>query len=79
MAATLVEIPSVAKKTPKRMGRPPSPEGPRANILNLRGRQEFKDWLAEFSYEIRLDMADIVYEGVKLLAKTKGFRPPPER
>jgi hypothetical protein len=48
-------------------------------IYGLRGRQPFKDWLARFAYEERSDMADLIYNGLKLLAEAKGFEPPPER
>lgn len=77
----LLEAGQMAKRkaAPKRMGRPPSPEGPRRHVLNLRGRDEFKEWLAGFAHDQRADMADLVFEGLKMLAESRGYQPPPAR
>jgi hypothetical protein len=64
---------------PKRMGRPPSPEGARAIALTIRARPEWKEWLGRFAQHCRAEMAEVVDDALETYAKTKGFEPPPKR
>jgi hypothetical protein len=66
------------KSVPKR-GRPPTLEGPRVQVLGIRGRSEWKDWLSRFAYFHRSDMVDLIDDALEAFAKSKGFEPPPKR
>jgi hypothetical protein len=58
----------------------PTPEeGPRKQILTLRGRDVYKDWLVRFALSERADMADLVDDALVAYAKAKGFERPPMR
>lgn len=77
----LIEGPSLAKKkvAPKRMGRPPSPEGPKKHILGIRGSEAYKDWLLRFANQERSDMVDLVDDALEAYARQQGFEAPPKR
>lgn len=77
---------AMAKKTslpkqapPARMGRPKSEEGPRRQILALRGRDAYKAWLTRFAEVQRSDVSDLVDDALAAYAKSKGFDVPPRR
>ena len=77
-----IEAPEMSRKLPPppaTPGRPPSEEGPRRQILTLRGRAEFKQWLAEFAEEQRTDVASLLDDALEAWAAKKGFRRPPIR
>jgi hypothetical protein len=70
----------MAKEPPERkMGRPPSSEGPRLHVLGIRGRADWKDWLSRFAESHRSDMVDLIDDALEAFAKVKGFEPPPKR
>ena len=75
----LKEGPMAKKKPVAKPGRPPSDEGPRTHVLGIRGREEWKDWLARFADANRSDMVDLIDDALEAYAKTKGFEPPPKR
>jgi hypothetical protein len=82
MVAALLEQPMARKRVdpePRRLGRPPLPEGQRPQALTIRAKPPWKEWLVAFANREHVDMADLIHEGLALLAKTKGFDPPPER
>jgi hypothetical protein len=45
----------------------------------IRASPELKTWLTEFANALSCDMADVCREGLRLLARERGFRPPPLR
>jgi|GEM_PF-1192536 len=64
----------------KRMGRPVSKEGPKYNVLSIRGSTEWRDWLNRLSDHCRLKSADVVDRALIVYAKQEGFtEPPPKR
>jgi hypothetical protein len=63
---------------PRRRGRPRA-EIRRRPILGLRGRAEFRDWLADLARERGLGLSDLLEESLRFYAAGAGFRPPPER
>jgi hypothetical protein len=67
------------KKTGPKRGRPTTPEGPRVQVLGIRGRPEWKEWLAKFADANRSDMVDLIDDALEAFAKAKGFNPPPKR
>jgi hypothetical protein len=67
------------KKTSPKRGRPPTQEGPRTHVLGIRGRDEWKDWLARFADINRSDMVDLIDDALEAFAKVKGFEAPPKR
>jgi hypothetical protein len=73
------ERPMSRKKSVPKLGRPPTAEGPRVQVLGIRGRPEWKEWLARFADANRSDMVDLIDDALEAYAKTKGFEPPPKR
>lgn len=77
-----LETPPMAKKkaVTKRAGRPAAVgEGPKKQILGIRGRDAYKEWLARFAEAERSDMVDLVDDALEAYAKAKGFEAPPKR
>jgi hypothetical protein len=60
-------------------GRPVSEQGPRVQVLGIRGRPEWKEWLREFAEIHRSEMVDLIDDALEAFARTKGFRSPPKR
>jgi hypothetical protein len=60
-------------------GRPVSEEGPRVQVLGIRGRPDWKEWLREFADFHRSEMVDLIDDALEAFAKSKGFRLPPKR
>ena len=79
MSIELEERSMARKKPPPKRGRPPTLEGPRYHVLGIRGREEWKDWLARFADANRGDMVDLIDDALEAYAKLKGFEPPPKR
>jgi hypothetical protein len=80
MVTALEGRPMAKKNVPKRPpGRPPTAEGPRIQVLGIRGRPAWKDWLARFAYANRSDMVDLIDDALEAYAKVKGFEAPPKR
>ena len=48
-------------------------------FLGIRGREEWKDWLARFADANRGDMVDLIDDSPEAYAKLKGFEPPAKR
>lgn len=73
--------PSTEKpKAQGRTGRPPRAEGPKQNVLSIRGTAEWRDWLGRLSDHSRLKAADVIDRALILYAKQEGFtEPPPKR
>jgi hypothetical protein len=79
MLSVLEERSMAKKRTPPKPGRPKTPEGPRVQVLGIRGREDWKDWLVRFADANRSDMADLIDDALEAYAKIKGFEPPPKR
>jgi hypothetical protein len=77
--AALEESLMAKKKSVPKRGRPLTGKGPRVQVLGIRGRQEWKDWLARFADFYRSDMVDLIDDALEAFAKAKGFEPPPKR
>ena len=75
MNTTLLVEP-MAKKKP--VGRPVV-EIRREQIVNLKGRPEFKEWLRRFADHAGLSIADTVGMALKAYAEAEGFETPPKR
>jgi hypothetical protein len=73
-----VPKPSKPKQPPKASPAPPE-EGRRAQVLNVRGNQAWKDWLVRFAEFNRSDMVDLIDDALVAYAKAKGFEAPPKR
>lgn len=69
----------MAKKKSAKVGRPPSQEGPRIQVLGIRGRMAWKEWLVRFADANRRDMVDLIDDALEAYAKAKGFEGPPKR
>jgi hypothetical protein len=54
-------------------GRPKSAEGPKPNVLSIRGSTEWRDWLNELSDHCRLKSADVIDRALIVYAKQEGF------
>jgi hypothetical protein len=48
-------------------------------VLGIRGRPEWKEWLREFADFHRSEMVDLIDDALEAFAKVKGFRSPPKR
>jgi hypothetical protein len=59
-------------------GRPKS-DGPKGNVVALKGTPEWKAWLDAFADHCRLSLAGVIDLSLERLAEEKGFRPPPKR
>jgi hypothetical protein len=73
-----LEEPAVAKVRP-RLGRPASQQGPKRQILGIRGSDASKAWLVRFAARERSDLADLVDDALVAYAKERGFEAPPQR
>jgi hypothetical protein len=71
--------PGKKEPTARSPGRPVSEAGPRVQVLGIRGRPEWKEWLREFADFHRSEMVDLIDDALEAFAKTKGFRLPPKR
>jgi hypothetical protein len=67
------------KKAAVLRGRPPSKEGPRLQVLTVRGRVDWKNWLVRFAEHDRADMVDLIDHALTAYAKATGFEAPPKR
>lgn len=63
--------------TPK--GRPKSELGPTKQILTLRGRDDYKEWLNAFAESEKSQLAELVADALEALARTRKFKEPPRR
>lgn len=67
------------KAAPKR-GRPPLPDGPRVQVLSIRGRADWKEWLDRGAKHCRTDVSKLVDIALIEYLQSKGFKEaPPER
>ena len=66
-------------KARKRTGRPATQEGPKRQILGIRGSEAYKAWLVRFAEQERSDLADLVDDALVAYAKERGFEAPPKR
>jgi hypothetical protein len=67
------------KAAAKRGGRPAAAEGPKRQILGIRGGEAYKDWLKRFADHERSDMVDLVDDALAAYAKARDFEAPPKR
>lgn len=75
-----VEVrPMAKKKAAARPGRPAAADGPKKQILGIRGSEAYKGWLSRFAEHQRSDMVDLVDDALAAYAKTQGFEAPPKR
>jgi hypothetical protein len=76
-----LRTPSMAKKksAPKKAGRPSVLDGPKRQILGIRGSESYKDWLIRFAQRERSDMVDLVDDALAFYAKSRQFEDPPKR
>src|SRR3954466_3514925 len=66
-----------AAATPKRRGRPKSSaEGPKGNVLSIRGSEEWRDWVGRLADHSRLKVADVIDRALLAYAKQEGFTEP---
>ncbi len=70
---------ATGKAEPKGAGRPPSPEGPKPNVLSIRGSTEWRDWLNRLSEHCRLKAADVIDRALIVYAQKEGFDEPAPR
>ena len=64
------------KKPGTRKGRPTMAEGPKHNVLSIRGATEWRDWLNRLSDHCRLKTADVIDQALVVYAKQEGFNEP---
>lgn len=60
-------------------GRPKSEAGPTKQILTLRGRDDYKEWLTRYAKFRRSQFAELVADALELMAKGDKFEAPPQR
>jgi hypothetical protein len=59
---------------PKRRGRPKvSAEGPKGNVLSIRGSVEWRAWVGRLADHSRLKVADVIDRALLVYAKQEGF------
>lgn len=63
-----------AKPGPK-----PKPEGRLKNLMSIRGRDEWKKWLARFARHCRTDSVSTIDRALAEMARREGFEDPPPR
>ena len=65
---------------PKRRGRPKSSaEGPKSNVVSIRGSEEWRDWVGRLADHSRLKVADVIDRALLAYAKQEGFNEPAPR
>jgi hypothetical protein len=75
----MLERPMGKRKTGK-VGRPPSAEGARDQVIGIRCRAAYKAWAQELADFLRLDVADMYDQAAVELARARGFdKPAPKR
>src|SRR4051794_16621682 len=83
MSVGLLESRMAKKKSEsggKKLGRPPSKEGTRAQAVVVRGRVGWKTWVDELADHCRMDISDLVDQALVEFARGKGFdKLPPKR
>lgn len=67
---------AVAKKKP---GPKPSAEGLRDQLIAMKCRPAYKQWVEEFARERRTTPSQLIDVALLMLSKADGFAPPPER
>jgi hypothetical protein len=72
---------AMTQRKPTKPKRPPEPEpGPRRIVLQLKGTDAWKEWLARLSKFLRTPTSTMVDHALLRYAKEQGFpEPPPER
>jgi hypothetical protein len=74
------ESPGGAEKAKAaRTGRPRSAEGPKGNVLSIRGSSAWRDWLGRLADHCRLKSSDVIDRALILYAKSEGFHEPAPR
>lgn len=64
----------------KRRGRPKvSAEGPKGNVLSIRGSVEWRAWVGRLADHSRLKVADVIDRAMLAYAKQEGFAEPAPR
>ena len=74
--------PEAAAETaaPKRRGRPKaSAEGPKSNVVSIRGSVEWRAWVGRLADHSRLKVADVIDRALLAYAKQEGFNEPAPR
>lgn len=71
------EIETMAKKK-SAAGRPKATET-REQILTIRGKGPYKEWLQRIARASRIDMVQVIDIALAEYAKTRGLEAPPER
>jgi hypothetical protein len=52
---------------------------PSRQVLGIRARAAWREWLASFADANRSDMVDLIDDALEAYAKLKGSKPPPKR
>jgi hypothetical protein len=61
------------------LGRAPAADGPKANVLSIRGSVPWRDWLARLADHCRLKTADVIDRALITYARQEGFTEPAPR
>ena len=69
----------MAEPERRRPGRPKRTGPARETVVALKGSQEWKLWLDEFSGHCRLGLADTIEQSLLRYANERVFRVPPKR
>lgn len=67
---------TVAKK---KTGPKPSAEGPREDLIAVKCRRAFKEWVVAYAKRRRVTPSILVELALEKLAESDGMEPPPER
>ncbi len=69
-----------ASTPPKRRGRPKgSAEGPKGNVLSIRGSEAWRVWVGRLADHGRLKVADVIDRALIAYARQEGFDEPAPR
>ncbi len=71
-----------APEAPRVKGRPgpkPNPDAVRVQIMQLRGKKAWGEWLDRYAAFRGVDKTELVEKALAASAMACGFEPPPER
>jgi hypothetical protein len=69
----------MAKKKQALAPAPPEPTRAQLSIINLKGTEAYRDWLAGFTKTTHITAATLFRLGMAEIAKKHGYSSPPEK
>jgi hypothetical protein len=63
----------------KKTGPKPTPLGPREQLIAIKCRKAYKEWVVKLAGKHRVTPSQIIDRALVEFARLDGFEPPPER